>query len=303
MSELVDLSCKLGFAPQHIFALVAASESCYFEVRIPKKKPSSGTRLISIPTSQLKGVQKSILHNILSEVSVSEHAHAYRKNYSVIGAAKKLSGDFNVLKIDIRDFFPSISAKRVFGVFAGLGYGNATSFILTKLTTYQGSLCQGAPTSPAISNIVCRQLDKHLSELANRHELSYLRYSDDIFVYGPKKFNVTRVLDKIDDILMRNGFARNDEKTRFFPRGKPRFTLGLQTSGAKPKLSRRQRRIYRAAFHRSERYPSWTAKHHDQLLGMAEWYRCVYGPDEEYRSMRATLRSVRAVLFHEVFEG
>ncbi|CDL01340.1 putative RNA-directed DNA polymerase [Magnetospirillum gryphiswaldense MSR-1 v2] len=298
--ELRELSSELGFAPQHVFYLVKCADELYFDIEIPKRTPGE-FRKISVPRTELKGVQRAILRKILSSHEPSEFAHSYIKGKSVISAAKKLLGEKAVLKVDLKNFFPAISARRVFGLFRALGFSNKKAFILTKLTTYKGTLCQGAPTSPAISNLVCRSLDKNINALAISWKLNYLRYCDDIYLYHRINFNSDKLLTRLRRTVNDHGFSLNEDKTRYYAAGNPRITLGLSTHGRVLRLPRAMRREHRAAFHKASTSPTWAEANLSKLRGMAEWHKAVYGSDATYKHYREIIKNVPLMKVHEPF--
>lgn len=185
--------------------------------------------------------------------------------------------------------------------FESIGYNSKVAHILSRLCTLNGALCQGAPTSPYLSNLVLRKTDRQMHSLANSFKLSYVRYSDDIFLFANRNFNHARVSQIASNILTENGFQIHPDKTCFHRRGSPRFTLGLQTSGKKPELSRAAKRNFRAAFFKASKDLKWGANNLDYLSGMAEWHKCIYGFDEKYRDYIRTIRNVRNIRFHEVY--
>lgn len=300
--DLRSLSDFLGFAPQHIFYLVGNSDQLYFDIEIPKRS-SDEKRNISVPITELKGVQREILARILEPIVVNEHAYAYVKSKSVVQAARKLCGVKAVLKADLRNFFPSINSRRVFGLFRSLNFNDATAFMLTSLVTYKGALCQGAPTSPTISNILCRNLDQQLTDLTRAWELQYLRYSDDLFFYGASDFKYRDVLGVVTRVVSDNGFTVNGRKTRYYPRGKPRYTLGLETHGRRPKLSRTTLRRYRAMFFKASHNINWAAENVDMLTGCLEWYKSVYGSDDKYMEYQRIIRNIRDIKLHQPYRS
>lgn len=179
-TELSAVAELLGFAPQHIYALVAISDQLYHNVEVPKRS-GSGTRSIEIPKTQLKGVQRAILRNILDRHTCHPAAVAYIRGTSLVETARKLCGDRSVLKLDLNNFFPSITSIGVFGVFRRIGFSPAAAKILMKLTTLRGALSQGSPTSPSLSNLYCAELDREIHTLSISWGLTYYRYSDDMF--------------------------------------------------------------------------------------------------------------------------
>lgn len=300
--DLESTSFYLGFAPQHIFYLVQNANDMYFECSLPKRSSPDERRIINIPISELKGVQKVILARILENIEPNSSAFAYIKGKSVVSAARNLCGKSkSVLKIDLRNFFPSINERRVFGLFRSIGFNSKVSYIFTKLTTYNGALCQGAPTSPAISNLICRKLDETLTALSRKWELQYIRYSDDIFLYKTGNFNYRQLIETCTTILQEHSFELNRNKSKYMPAGKPRFTLGLTTHGRHPQIPKKTRRHYRAAFYKASTNLSWATEHLPQLSGMAEWHKSVYGSDETYHNYRRTIQNVQNLRLHDTY--
>lgn len=298
-TDLVSLGAFLGFAPQHLFYLVELADEMYFEFEI--RKASGGKRKISAPRSELKGVQRAILEKILEKIPVSDSSYAYVKGRSVVQAAEQISGHKAVLHLDIEDFFPTITQRRVLGFFKSIGYNSKVSYILSRLCTLNGALCQGAPSSPCLSNLIFRNADRQLTSLAHTFKLSYVRYSDDIFISADRNFRYPRVAEITAKILEENGFKLHPTKTRYHRRNSPRFTLGLQTMGKRPTLSRITKRMYRAAFFKASNNLKWGKENFHYLSGMAEWYRAVYGTDGQYRDYERIIRNVRSIKLHDVY--
>jgi RNA-directed DNA polymerase len=297
--DLEGLSNLLGFAPQHLRWLIGKADDLYREFDIPKR--SGGTRRISAPILELKGVQRSILKKVLLAYSASDEAFAYVKGRSAVAAAKRLSGRKNILKLDLADFFPTISSKRIFGLMKSFGYNNKVSYMLTKLCTCHHQLSQGAPTSPHIANLISRKMDSELGSLAESWELEYLRYSDDLYFFGPEMFNWGKLFDRVQKIVRENGFRIQRSKTRFYCRGRNRMTLGLETSRSAPKFPRSQMRIYRAAFYRASKNPKWAMDNLDKLNGMLAWHKLVYDRDDRFREYQGIIAVAKRLKLHEAF--
>jgi len=169
-------------------------------------------RKLDLPSKKLKYIQRFILENILYKIDVHKAAHGFVPKRSTISNAETHVGKEFVVKLDLKDFFPSISAKRVYGLFRSIGYNKSVSYALTKLCTYRNYLPQGAPTSPYISNLITRKLDSRISILCEKNNLTYSRYADDITISGGKK--VKSILSIIKDIIKTEGFILNNEKTK-----------------------------------------------------------------------------------------
>jgi len=301
--DLVSTARFLGFAPQHIYYLVDEPERCYTRIQVPKNSDPTAMRNLDIPISELMGVQRAINRKILSEFGLSKHVHSYVPSKSILTAARELCPGRAVLKIDVQDFFPTISFVRVLGLFRSLGFSDASSYILSRLTTYGNSLAQGAPTSPAISNLIMRGIDKRLVRLSETWELNYLRYSDDLFFHKDKNFNHPKFAGYVFKILADGGFSANLGKTTFHPRGLPRITLGLLTHGDKPRIPGPQRRLYRSLFFKASRNIHWAHENRDRLRGMVEWYKCVHGRDDTYTQYRTILDNEVKLRIHDTYQS
>lgn len=208
------LSNILGIKWKSFKNIISNSDKLYYDFKISKK--AGGKRTISMPNKELLIVQKKIQEKILNNITIHDNAYGFVKNRSIIDNAKKHLNKQMILNIDLKDFFPSIHRGRVFYIFKNIcKYDNNTSYCLTKLTTYKNSLPQGAPTSPTISNIVAFMLDVRLSKIADKFNINYTRYADDITFSG-KQENINNSLLKIvSGIIEECGFNINKKKTRF----------------------------------------------------------------------------------------
>lgn len=302
-TDLVSTAGYLGFAPQHLYYLVEDPAKFYLSIQVPKHSDPSAVRELDIPNTELKGVQRAINRKILSKVPLSDSVHSYVKGKSILTATRELCPGRAVLKLDIQDFFPSISFKRVFGLFRSLGFNEKAAFILSRLTTMNDRLAQGAPTSPSLSNIIFRELDMRLAKLSVAWELEYLRYSDDLFFHKERNFNHPRLAEIACGIIERSGFQPNPEKTKYHPKGKPRITLGLLTHGDEPRIPGRQRRLYRTLFFKASRNIHWAHANREHLRGLLEWHKCVNGRDDTYGQYRAILDNVERLKLHDSYKS
>lgn len=161
----------------------------YYRFYIPKS--NGGRRLISAPRNDLKMIQRKILGYILERIPIHPSANGFRRERSIITNAENHMAQEIVIKIDAKDFFPSITYQRVKGVYANLGYPEKVADALTELTTYKGRLPMGAPTSPYLSNIVAIRLDRRFTNLSKKMDFRYTRYADDL-AFSSKDRNFTR---------------------------------------------------------------------------------------------------------------
>ncbi len=225
------------------FSRTTSTVSHYVRFDIPKK--TGGMRRISAPMPRLKAVQHWILTNILDKVPLHDAAHGFRKQRSIVTNARPHVGAEIVLNVDLKDFFPTLAFNRIRGMFRGLGYGEAAATIFALLTSepeveellldgqtfFVASgvrrLPQGAPTSPAITNIVCRRMDARLRGAAAKLGFTYTRYADDLTFSGPSACEPGRMLHQLRFITGAEGFVEHPTKTRVLRKGRRQEVTGV----------------------------------------------------------------------------
>lgn len=225
------------------------SGSGYVTIAIPKR--GGGTRRIDAPRSKLKAIQRWILANCVAGVEVHEAAHGFVEGRSIVTNAKQHVGKELVVKMDLRGFFPTITFPRVLGVYLDIGYAYHLALLLTRLTTYDDRLPQGAPTSPALSNLICRNLDKRLAGLSDQLEYTYTRYADDLtFSTCSSEVRPEKIIRIVSQIVADEGFECSPEKTRIQRKGTRQLVTGLVVN-EKLSVPREDRRRLRAIIHNS----------------------------------------------------
>ena len=222
--DTYQLSCILGITRKKLFDLSKNANELYKEIKLPKK--NGGFRTIHAPTSYLKEAQRQILRMILSKISISEYATAYRKGMSLSDNAFPHIGHRYLLKMDITDFFGSITFKNVLSTaFPSSVYPKQIGVMLTSLCSKDGVLPQGAPTSPYLSNIVMKTFDEQLGKWCKDHGITYTRYCDDMtFSANVPLYNLSC---KVEDMLRRWGFEANTNKTHFIQNTSSQIVTGL----------------------------------------------------------------------------
>ena len=217
----------------------------YFKFSIPKANGSN--RLIMAPKPDLKFIQRKIHDLILRKIPLNGRAHGFRRNHSIVTNSMYHLRKCIVVKMDIRDFFPSIDFERVFGMFCSLGYPRQVALLLTDLSTCKRVLPTGAPTSPAISNIICRKLDKRLVRLGEKSDFEYSRYADDITISGDSE-QVVKMIPLYRRIIADEGFMVNEEKLRIVRSGRRQKVTGIVVN-RKSNIDRREIKKLRAVLH------------------------------------------------------
>jgi RNA-directed DNA polymerase len=192
------------------------------------KKRSGADREILSPTQPLKTYQVKIKSVLDLFYKPSPICHSYVQSRSILTNAKIHKGSRWFLKIDLKDFFPSIHFGRIRGALESQPYAfdSTTARYIAHLCTHNRTLPQGAPTSPTISNIVCRSLDNSLFNIARKFDCRVSRYADDIIFscnhkifpegIAKKELNKTKLSEELLEIFNLNNFIINESKTRLY---------------------------------------------------------------------------------------
>ena len=236
--EYRHLSLLLGCNFNYLNKIINCPEKFYRNFSIKKK--SGGEREITAPLPSIMNIQYWIYENILTNVKIHKCAHGFTNKKSIITNARLHSGENQLLKIDLKDFFTSIKINRVVSIFKHLGYASNVAFYLAALCCYNEYLPQGAPTSPILSNIVSYKLDNRLFNLAQKFNLKYSRYADDLIFSGdiiPVKF-----IHYVDEIIKNEGFEINNTKTRLYKNKTKRIVTGISVLKNELKIPRDYKR-------------------------------------------------------------
>ena len=245
--NLKELSEKLEISIRHLIYFASNKEKFYISFDIPKRNKLP--RTIEAPFKQLKFIQRKILNKILYNYPIHKNAFGFVPKKSIKDNAEKHINSRIILKLDLKDFFPTITSNRVSGLFRAMGFDPRATFVLTELTTFNKHLPQGAPTSPFISNILCFPLDKRLNNFAEKNGLNYSRYADDIVFSGNRlKKSILKLIDKV---VKDEGFKLATDKTKFVSSKNRQIVTGVVVN-KKPNLTREKRRILRAIIHNCE---------------------------------------------------
>ncbi len=230
------------------------SHSCNYMVKkIAKRR--GGIRLLMAPRPRLRAVQTRILRELLDQLEPHPAAHGFRRGRSILSNARPHVGKKVVINCDLRDFFPSITFPRVCGLLVGLGYtveiARALAFLCTTRLplTRRRVLPQGAPTSPALSNLIAYGLDIRLAALAKRLGFTYTRYADDLTFSGDRVL-AGALLKRVRAIVADEGLALNEKKVRTQRRGSCQRVTGLVVN-REVTVNRQERRRLRAILHQA----------------------------------------------------
>jgi RNA-directed DNA polymerase len=232
----------LGIAPALLRDYTFRTTYFYYDFNIPKR--SGGARSISSPFVELAVIQKWIADHVLAIFAESFACGVvgYIKGRNIVDHVSPHRNSECVLKLDLKDFFPSISVRDVTAIFLSIGYSVKIARTLAALVTKDGVLPQGACTSPQLSNIYMKNFDEAITQYCDERKLIYTRYADDIVVSGGNE--LLNCVEDIRELFYSHGLTLNSAKSRIYRRATDvRFITGLTLNcGAirLPKAMRRQ---------------------------------------------------------------
>lgn len=231
MSVISRMSQDLGLDPQYL-RNIARRNNLYKQYYIPKGK---GKRLILQPSRELKVIQYWMCKNVFEDFPISEYCSAYEKGCSIKRNALLHSKNSNILHMDIKDFFPSITRKKLIELFRNNSNIiqekslslNDIEYILDVVLYNGEKLVIGSVASPVISNRIMYNFDKDLSGVLKEDgNYIYTRYADDI-VISSSRFIELDIVENIKKIIKEHGFLSNDEKIYFMNRSSKRQVTGV----------------------------------------------------------------------------
>ena len=249
----------------------------YRLVLLKKRIPGRSTKqIISIPPQSLAIAQRWLVDHVLRYTPVHPASFAFHPKSSPVQAAEQHPNTKWLLKVDIEDFFHSVSEGTVSAIFAHLGFPKLLAFEFARLCSidldrgpernpvphsgpitfyargYEGCLPQGAPTSPMLANLAMLRIDKRFAHLAEERGLRYSRYADDLAFSTDTDRSLEemhRLQRDVSEILNGSGFRPNQRKTVIRGPGTRRIVLGMLVDGPTPRLQRASKDIIRFHLH------------------------------------------------------
>lgn len=229
---------------------------------IIRKRSGNGFRLIAQPAKEVKFIQRLILVELRKILPVHGAAMAYEKNVGIKLNASHHKDNAYILKMDFREFFPSITPYLFFLVIkeCGLVFSEADQQFLSRILFFKHTrksklrLSIGAPTSPFISNFVMFQFDTLMAAYCNEHKINYTRYADDITFSTNTQGALFEIPTLVKGNLRKASFGQikiNSDKTVFSSKAFNRHVTGVVISNdATLSLGHEKKRLYSAMIHR-----------------------------------------------------
>jgi len=248
----------------------------YSTTAVPKRR--GGYRTLHVPDGETKALQRAILHRVLARLAVHPAVTGFERGRSIVDNARPHVGQAVVVSLDVVDFFPATTAPRIDAYFRRIGWNAEAAALLTRLTTHDGGLPQGAPTSPRLSNLVNRHLDERIARRVARFRGAYTRYADDVTFSFPRDRprRIRGLVQFVRRQFARVGYRLHGRKTRIRRRHQRQQVTGLVVND-KVALPRRTRRWLRAVEH--HRRTGRNATLNEQQLAGWQAFRRMIEPD------------------------
>ena len=289
-----DLCYLLKTEPLKLLAMGENPSYHCYEIR----KSGGGYRTIEDPESKLKFVLKRLQKYLQCVYYFLRTEAAYgflicsdkeMIPRNIFSNARKHIGAQYLVKTDLKDFFHQINKddiKRIFSK-APFNWDSDASGFLSKITTYNGRLPMGSPTSPILSNFQTIKLDHSLSRFASGKELIFTRFADDLSFSSKGKISIN-LLRNIKENIGAQGFKLNKEKTRLLGPDDEKIITGLAIGGKDVYLSagfirtlreefKRYLSVVEGAYSFGKERSKWIKKYKRKIEGMIEFAITVDG--------------------------
>lgn len=239
------LSVLFGFSTNFVNKLAQQNWKFYrtFTIRKGKKK-----RTIHAPKVALKVIQKWFGYHLSKELNFGENVYGFVPDRSAIDAANVHTNACWVYSVDIEDFFPTTTKDVVKESLKSIGYSFEAADLIASICCYKDTLAQGAPSSPVLSNLVFKEFDKRLKEIADNNQIRLTRYADDIVFSGVDKFP-KEIKGQVSVLFDGTGWKLSPAKEYFAELPKRLKVHGLLVHGEKARLTKGYRNRIRAYKH------------------------------------------------------
>lgn len=258
---MLAMSMDLGMLPAHLQTIIQTAPLRYKIFFIPKR--NGGLREVAQPAREVKAIQRWLIARLSAELPLHESATAYRRGASIKkNAARHVDSDY-VLKMDFRNFFPSILMDDIvhhLGRHCSTEYDSSAVRLIAYVCTWaprrQGplKLCIGAPSSPLLSNSVLFEFDELVAQCSAEHGVFYTRYADDLTFSSSNPGVLNTFPEMVREILIQLAYPRlsiNEDKTVFASRAGRRVITGVTlTNDKRLSIGRERKRRIRAMHHR-----------------------------------------------------
>jgi RNA-directed DNA polymerase len=279
------MTADLKLIPGYVSRIARTASYRYKTYDIPKKRDPTARRTINHPARELKLLQRWVARNVIALLPIHRAALAYRKGASILKNARLHQRNNYLLKIDFKDFFPSLTGGDVVqtlrtnsSVLAGVASGPRDFELVRKLVCKGDRLTIGAPSSPALSNAIMFSFDKVWYERCKALEVSFSRYADDVYFSTNHRDVLAPLLEEVRKKLKLQkhpALIINEQKTVFTSRKRRKTITGLVvTPDGSVSLGRQKIRHLKSMVFRSIR-GELSPEEENYLRGMLAYVRSV----------------------------
>ncbi|SET24273.1 retron St85 family RNA-directed DNA polymerase [Thorsellia anophelis] len=259
IEKYLSENLSINISALHSFSRTAPHR--YKVYSIPKRN-SKGERIIAHPSKELKFIQKMIIKKLTDILPLHESVISYRKKKSIVNnVIPHLNSSF-LLKIDLKDFFPSIEPDLFFEQckLLDIHFSDNDKKLLTGFLFWRNrkssklQLSIGAPSSPLISNFILYRFDDRITKLCASYNVNYTRYADDLSFSTISNSILLKLSEEISAMLQeifQGRFLINHEKTIFSSKASNRHITGITiTNSGEMSLGRNFKRNISACIHK-----------------------------------------------------
>ncbi|GEM_PF-1133775 len=207
---------------KHIWYIIKNIGKYYREKEVDKikygkpqldKNGSIRKRSLRVPTYHLDRIQKTIHEFITAQSAFPDYMYGSIRGRNHIQNAFRHCKNVYFLKVDLKNFFPNVSHRQVYRSLVKFGLPHNIARIVTPLTTVDGKLPQGAPTSCIIANLVLQNVARRLHDFARTNNLTFSCYLDDLTFSSKEDFKA--LSEQILNIIKDEGFFPSHRKISY----------------------------------------------------------------------------------------
>jgi RNA-directed DNA polymerase len=210
INTIKHLCYVLKSSPAELEEIIANIDNYYYEkVEITANKK----RILHPSKGKLKQIQHMILHHIFDCIVMPDYVYGSIKSRNNVMNARRHQGKKFIFTMDLRDFFPSINHLMAFEMLRSRNFSPTTSRILTQLTTYQGHLPQGVPTSSMMANLIFIKTGDKLDAFSKQHDITFTTFIDDLTFSSSKDFK--DLTSSLLDIIKLDNYRLNHNKINY----------------------------------------------------------------------------------------
>lgn len=253
IASIESLAKALDVAEVELIDIAQKSDSLFMAKHVEK---NGKIRITYDAKLVLKNIHDRIKINLFRVVEYPFYLQGGISGRDYISNTKIHAGKKFLITEDVSNFFPSIKASVVKDMWLHFfHFPHEVADILTKLTTYNGFVPQGARTSGYIANLILWDKEPIRVEHLRKRGMSYSRLVDDITIscdYRPSKKILGSVISDVYGMLLSKDVKPNRGKHKIMSQGGEQKIHNLNVGKGIPTLPKSKRADIRAAVFQCE---------------------------------------------------